>query len=344
MTIRWGILGCGDVCEVKSGPGFQKAEGSELVAVMRRDGARAKDYARRHNVPRSYDDAEKLINDPEVDAVYVATRPGTHLDYALKVAEAGKPCYVEKPMARNATECREMLSAFEKRNVPLFVGYYRRCLPKFEKLKELLDSEAAGSVKEFSYTLMERPPAGMTDENLPWRWKAEESGGGVFLDMGCHALDLLDHLFGPAMDVKGRAKRIGATAKVEDRVELRWTVDNKVKGSARFSFTERDNPEDEFVIVGTKGKLFAPCFQPGPIVIENERGQQELLDIPHPPHVHQPMIQTIVDELRGNGSCPSSGQSALRTSEVMDTALNDYYGGRDDAFWKRPETWPGLKN
>ena len=110
-TIRWGIIGCGDVCEVKSGPGFQKAANSALVAVMRRDGGKAADYAKRHGVPRWYDDAEALIGDPEVDAVYVATPPGSHLEYALRVAAAGKPCYVEKPMARTHAECRRMIGA-----------------------------------------------------------------------------------------------------------------------------------------------------------------------------------------------------------------------------------------
>ncbi len=343
MSIRWGIIGCGDVCEVKSGPGFQKAEGSELVAVMRRNGKLANDFAKRHGVPRAYDSADKLIADPDVDAVYVATRPGTHLDYALRVAAAGKPCYVEKPMARNAAECGVMIDAFKKAGVPLFVGYYRRCLPKYLKLKELIDSGAIGQIREVSYTLLERPPRDMSKDELPWRWQAEESGGGVFLDMGCHALDLLDSLFGQMREVSGRARRLGAVADVEDRVEVRWKTDNGVQGFARFSFTDRDRPEDEFEIVGTKGRIMAPCFQPGPIVVENEIGKRELLDVPHPPHVHQPLIQTIVDELDGKGKCPSTGLSAMRTSEVMDAALMDYYGGRDDAFWERPETWPGRQ-
>src|SRR5277367_2165196 len=98
-TIRWGILGCGDVTEIKSGPGFQKATGSKLVAVMRRNGKLAEDYARRHGVARWYDDVDALIHDPEVDAVYIATPPGVHLEMALKVAAADKPAYVEKPMA-----------------------------------------------------------------------------------------------------------------------------------------------------------------------------------------------------------------------------------------------------
>src|SRR5688500_4072884 len=105
--IRWGIIGCGDVTEVKSGPGFQKARGSALVAVMRRDRAKAEDFARRHGVPRAYTDAEALIADPDVDAVYIATPPSSHRALALQVAAARKPCLVEKPMAMTHDECVE---------------------------------------------------------------------------------------------------------------------------------------------------------------------------------------------------------------------------------------------
>ncbi len=108
QQVRWGIIGCGNVTEFKSGPAFNKAEQSTLVAVMRRDAAKAEDYAKRHQVPRWYSDAQQLINDPEVDAVYIATPPDSHKDYALLVAAAGKICCVEKPMALNTAECIEM--------------------------------------------------------------------------------------------------------------------------------------------------------------------------------------------------------------------------------------------
>ena len=119
---RWGIIGCGDVTEVKSGPALQKATGSALVAVMRRDLSKAQDYARRHGVPRAYNSADALINDPEVDAVYIATPPSSHCALTLAVAAAGKPCLVEKPMAMNHGECRRMIEACAARGVPLWVG------------------------------------------------------------------------------------------------------------------------------------------------------------------------------------------------------------------------------
>src|SRR4030095_5976990 len=152
-TIRWGMIGCGDVTEVKSGPGFQKASHSSLVAVMRRHGELARDYAERHGVPRWYDNAAALINDLEVDAVYIATPPSSHKQYALMCAEAGKPVYVEKPMAVNFEECQAMISAFEVTQIPLFVAYYRRALQRFLKIKELVNSGVIGEVRFVSITL-----------------------------------------------------------------------------------------------------------------------------------------------------------------------------------------------
>ena len=98
-TIRWGMIGCGSVTEVKSGPAYQQTPGFSLHAVMRRDAQKAADYARRHQVPLWFSDADALIQHPEIDAVYIATPPDSHLFYALKVAAAGKICCVEKPMA-----------------------------------------------------------------------------------------------------------------------------------------------------------------------------------------------------------------------------------------------------
>ena len=152
--VRWGIIGCGDVTEVKSGPALQKADNSALVAVMRRDGAKAKDYAERHGVPKWYDDAEALINDPEVDAVYIATPPDSHMSYTLAVAKTGKPVYVEKPMARNFAECQTIIDTGKDTGVPLFAADYWRTLPWFLKIRVLLDSGTVGEVHPLIQTIV----------------------------------------------------------------------------------------------------------------------------------------------------------------------------------------------
>jgi predicted dehydrogenase len=333
-VVRWGIIGCGDVCERKSGPGFRLAEHSALVAVMRRDGAKAADYAKRHGVPRWYDEAEKLIRDPEVDAVYVATPPGSHLEYALHVAAAGKPCYVEKPMARSAGECRRMIEAFERAQLPLFVAYYRRVLPRFVRVKELLDGGAIGRVTGCRYRMSR---LFFANPQPQWRLDATQSGGGVFLDVGSHVIDLLDQLLGDFVECGGSAQTSGAT-QVEDVVALHFRTSKGIVGSASWNFAASAKDE-RLEIDGTEGRLSMEVLGWSPIELSRGGAVVETFEVQDPPHIQQPLIQTIVNELLGRGTCPSTGASAARTSAVMDAALSHFYNGREDEFWTRPQTW-----
>ena len=336
--IRWGIIGCGDVTEVKSGPGFQRAAGSQLVAVMRRQSALAADYARRHGVPRWYDQADALIADPEVDAVYVATPPETHAHYALLVAAAGKPAYIEKPMARHTRECNQMIDAFARAGQKLFVAYYRRCLPRFVQARELLTAGALGRPTEIRLHFSEPRHREAGDA---WRVSALKAGGGLFLDLGSHALDLLDHLFGPLTDVAGWAANLASAAPVEDVVAMSFQTERGIPGTGAWDFASAAH-DDTLEIGGTDGHLSCSIFGNEPLRLETASGRQTI-DRPNPPHVQQPLIQTVVNDLLGRGVCPSTGESARRTSRVMDRVLAAYYGGRDDAFWLRAETWPGRR-
>ena len=145
-AINWGIIGCGDVTEKKSGPAFNKVANSKLIAVMRRDAAKAADYAQRHNVGKWYDDAETLMNDAEINAIYIATPPASHLPYALSALQKGFNVYVEKPVTRNAAEAQQMAEAVKQGNSKLVVAHYRRAVPMFLHVKKLLDDNAIGDV------------------------------------------------------------------------------------------------------------------------------------------------------------------------------------------------------
>lgn len=343
--IRWGIIGCGDVCEVKSGPGLQKAAGSQLVAVMRRNGSLAADFARRHGVPRWYDDARALVSDPEVDAVYVATPPGAHVDGTRLAAAAGKPVYVEKPMARSARECDAMIAACAAAKQKLYVAYYRRALPRFIKARELLDGGALGRLTGLHHRFAS-PGHGGTGAvthggpvQPPWRTSVPDSGGGLLLDLAAHALDLLDFYGGPLQHVSGRAARIATPGEVEDVVTLSFQSAAGVPGTASYNFASRVK-EDLLELSGDAGRLSFSVFGHEPLRLESARGVEEFAFSP-PPHIAQPLIQTVVDDLLGRGTCPSTGETARRTSAVMDRVLAEYYGGRDDAFWARPHSWPG---
>ncbi|GAB2892242.1 Gfo/Idh/MocA family oxidoreductase [Uliginosibacterium flavum] len=318
--IRWGILGCGEVTEVKSGPAFQKAEGSRLVAVMRRNPELAADYARRHGVPRWYDNAQALIDDPEVDAVYVATPPGAHLPLALLCAAAGKPCYVEKPMALNHAESLRMLQAFAQRQLPLFSAYYRRAMPRFQKIRELLLSDAIGAVRYVNLQLHQPPaPEDLDPASQPWRVDPAISGGGRFVDMGSHQLDFLDYLFGPITEVHGVATSHSAALATEDTVSASFRFAGGVLGSGAWCFAAGDKL-DRCEIVGASGRIVFSTFDDAPVSLITAAGEEHF-HIANPAHVQQPLIQSVVDALLGRGECPSSGESAARTDAVIDRIL-----------------------
>lgn len=320
-VIRWGIIGCGDVTEVKSGPGFQKAEHSQLVAVMRRNGKLAEDYAKRHHVPKWYEDAEALIHDPEVDAIYIATPPGFHKEYTLAAAKAGKPIYVEKPMARNHQECLEMNEICANRDIPLFVAYYRRAQPRFLKVKELLDRGVIGTVLTTTSIHLKKPEM-IEDGQLPWRLQPELSGGGLFFDLASHTLDLLDFLVGPIQEVSGHASNQSKLYEAEDMVSGSFLYQSGEQGTGVWCFSAYEN-SDHNEIIGTKGKISFSTFDNVPIRLTTNDGIQEW-EIDQPQHVQQPLIQSIVNELLGSGKSPSSGVSGARTNKVMEQFVKGY--------------------
>jgi 1,5-anhydro-D-fructose reductase (1,5-anhydro-D-mannitol-forming) len=313
-TIRWGMVGCGDVAEVKAGPGFQKAAGSALVAVMRRDAAKAQDFARRHGVARVHPTADDLIDDPDVDAVYIATPPSSHCDLALRVARARKPCLVEKPMAMNHDECMRMVAAFEAARRPLWVAFYRRALPRYLLVRDLLRDEAVGRVTSVQIEVFDRLATG--ERAQAWRFDRSIAGGGLFLDMGSHCMDIVDFLVGPLQDVSGVALNTGGTYRVEDVTVAVFRAGVDAAGSGVWNFNA-DRTFDQIRLVGSGGTIAFPMFTDGDVILVRDGGERRF-QVRNPPHVHQPLIQTIVDELNGCGCCESTGMTAARTAAVMD--------------------------
>ncbi len=319
--VRWGIIGCGNVTEVKSGPAFQKANNSELVAVMRRDAKLAKDYAQRHHVAKWFDDASALINNPDVDAIYVATPPSSHKEFTLATAQAGKPVYVEKPMALNYAECLEMIEACEQANTPLFVALYRRALPRFLKVKQLLDDGIIGEIRTINMCLYKPPSAKDISKESIWRLDPSIAGCGYFCDLAPHMIDLLIYFLGPIKSVSGLTANLGRLYKVEDTVSSVFEFKNGVQGVAQWSFVAKEHL-DRTEIIGSKGKISYSNFGHEPIVLKKDGVGKEFF-IDHPPHIQQPLIQSIVDELTGQGRCPSTGKTAVQTQKVMDKILGN---------------------
>jgi len=323
--INWGIIGCGNVTEVKSGPAFNRVPGSRLLGVMRRDMALAEDYASRHNVAKVYGSSGELINDPEINAVYVATPPGSHKQYALEAIEAGKPVYIEKPMALNYEECAVINEAAARKNIQVFVAYYRRTLPGFLKVKELIDTGAIGNVRHIDLRLFKAPTDDEKAGKLPWRVDPEISGGGHFFDLASHQLDWLDFILGPAEQVKSIVTNHGKLYAAEDFVTASIVFPDNVvvTGSWCFSMSQANNT-DTIDIFGEKGNIRFSCFTFEPITLTNGYGTREYIN-ERPANVQYYLIGEIVKALNGEGASPSTGITAARTSWLMDEIVTEYY-------------------
>jgi predicted dehydrogenase len=318
--IKWGIIGCGDVTEIKSGPGFSKADNSELVAVMRRDAQKAADYARRHNVPRWYTDANDLINDPQVDAVYVATPPLYHLEYTMASLKAGKPVYVEKPMTLNAEDARKMTEAEAFYNSRLSVAHYRRALPLFIKIKELLDAGAIGDVRFVNLKMLQPHNSDLiTKTHDNWRVNPEVSGGGLFHDLAPHQLDLMLFYFGKVKSYHGLAVNQAAHYPADDLVTGEILFENNVIFQGLWCFTVAPQEKtDQIEIVGSKGTIRFAVFGQEYYEI-SIGGKTERFEIATPEHIQQPMIQKVVNYFLGKEVNPSTATTGLEVMSIIDS-------------------------
>lgn len=319
--IQWGMIGCGNVTEKKGGaPAINNVAHSKLIAVMARQAAKAKDYAQRHDVPAWYDNVDDLINDPDVNAIYIATPPDVHLEYTRKALQAGKPVYVEKPMARNFAECEEMNRISRETGVPVFVAYYRRTLPYFVKLKELTDQKIVGDVRLINIALHWQPYEEETGENPKPRWRVfpEISGGGHFHDLASHQFDFLEYAFGKIKQAKGIVRNQANLYKADDIVVANFEFESDILGSGTWCYTvNKEQRTDQGQIIGSKGKITFSFFESSIIKVETASGTVEY-NLPYPPHVQQPLLESIVKQLRGEGKCPSTGVTGARANFIMD--------------------------
>lgn len=319
-TIQWGIIGCGDVTELKSGPAFNKVGHSRLVAVMRRDASKAEDYARRHNVPKWYSDADRLINDPEINAIYVATPPSSHEEYTSKALKAGKPVYVEKPMSVNAASAERMANLAEEAGQKLVVAHYRRGQILFQKIKQLIEDKHIGNTL-FCRSEISKRPLSRDDLQLPktaWRVNPELAGGGLFHDLSPHQLDLALFFFGEIEKTTGFASNQGNGYMADDMVSASVLFKNGVHFNGTWCFNVAPADErDECEIIGTKGKIIFSFFEQKPlrVVIEGKTTEYRFEALRH---VQQPMIGMVVNYFRGHGANPCSAPEGVQVMKMID--------------------------
>lgn len=324
--LRWGFIGCGEVTEKKSGPAFSEVEGSSVVAVMSRNAHRAQRYAESHHIPKWYTDAQQLIDDPQVNAVYIATPPSSHATFAIMAMKAGKPAYVEKPLASSYEDCARVNRVSEETGVPCFVAYYRRYLPYFQKVHEIVKRGVIGNVMnvQVCFAVPPRELDASTGSNLPWRLQPDIAGGGYFYDLAPHQLDLLQHMFGVITEARGFCANRAGLYEAEDSVSACFEFENGLPGSGSWCFVAHESArEDNIQLTGDKGSLSFSVFDYSPIQLHTSSGT-ETITVENPPHVQFPLIKNVVEHLQGLAVCECTSVSATPVNWVLDRILGKF--------------------
>jgi predicted dehydrogenase len=324
--VKWGFIGCGEVTEKKSGPAFAEVAGSKVTAVMSRSDRRARSYAERHGIPRWYTDAQELIDDPDVNAVYVATPPSSHATFAIMAMKAGKPVYVEKPLAATYDDCARINRISEQTGVPCFVAYYRRYLPYFQRVKQIVEQGGIGKVisVQVRFAVPPRELDYAHPENLPWRLKADIAGGGYFYDLAPHQIDLLQDMFGMILEARGICANRGGLYQAEDSVSAVFQFENGLPGSGSWCFVGHESARnDRILIIGNQGSLSFSVFNYSPIEVHTSDGTQRI-EVPNPQYVQYPLIKNVCEHLQGRGICTATSVSATSINWVMDRILGKY--------------------
>ncbi len=325
-NIKWGFIGCGDVVERKSGPAFSESEGSSVVAVMSRGERKARSYAERHRIARWYTDAQELIDDAEVNAVYIATPPSSHATYAIMAMKAGKPVYVEKPLASNYEDCARINRISEQTGVPCFVAYYRRKLPYFEKVRQIVERGVIGNVVnvQVRFAVPPREEDYGRDNQLPWRVQPDIAGGGYFYDMAPHQLDFLQQLFGVIVEARGICANRGGLYKAEDTVNACFQFENGLSGSGSWCFVAHESArEDRIHLIGNRGAVSFSVFDYQPIHLYTMSGEENFA-VPNPPYVQAPLIRNVIEHLQGISLCDSTCEAATPVNWVLDRILGKF--------------------
>ena len=321
--INWGFIGCGEVTEKKSGPAFNEVEGSQVVAVMSRSENKARSYAERHHVRKWYTDASELIEDPDVNAVYIATPPSSHATFAIMAMRAGKPCYIEKPLASSYDDCIRINRISEQTGVPCFVAYYRRYLPYFQKVKEIIESGTIGNVVnvQVRFSVPPRDLDFQSGKEMPWRLQPDIAGGGYFYDLAPHQIDLLQNLFGVITRAHGYPANRAHLYQAEDTLSACFFFESGIPGSGSWCFVGHESAKEDCIeVIGEKGSLSFSVFTYQPIEVITSEGKNSIT-VPNPPYVQLPLIKNVIEHLQGIGKCDCTSVSATAVNWVLDRVL-----------------------
>jgi predicted dehydrogenase len=313
--VGWGLVGCGDISRKRVAPALRDLENCELVAVSRADAARAESFAAEFGAKRWHADWRDLIEDPEVEAVYVATPVRLHAEQAVAAAEAGKHVLCEKPLALTVAECERMNAAAEANGVLLGVAYYRRFYPAVERVKQILDSGEMGVPVLAQLNAFERfDPA----PDNPRRWLLDKghSGGGPMFDFGCHRVEVLLNLFGEVTAVRALLGNVLFEREVEDTACALLQFGRGTQGVISVTHAARE-PQDTLEIFGSEGSIRIDVLNEGRMHVRTKDGERFESRPPHP-NLHLPLVEDFARAVLEGGRPRVDGRTGQKVSEILE--------------------------
>ncbi len=316
QVVRWGIIGVGNVAEFKSGPALMQAPGSTVVAVMRRDAEKARDFAVRHGIPRWYIDIDALLADPEVDAVYVASPHHLHLAHVTRAAQAGKAILCEKPVGVSTAEAQTVVDACRAASVPLSVAYYRRYWPVVQEMRRLLADGAIGEVVQARVQLADHY---LPDPQRTWLTEPEQAGGGALANAGSHWIDLVRYLMGDVVEVTAACAGHFGGFKTEDTIGVQMRLASQALVSLNVTLCS-PAAVNEFDIAGTEGRLFAGPLSDGRLMLQRGNREPEALHFPRSDAAHMELVTEVVRRLSAGEPSPIPGEEAVAVWQIMAAA------------------------
>lgn len=305
-TYNWIVIGIGDITKRRVIPAIQAEPRSRLYGLVTRDPAKAAPFQ-----AQTWTTLEEALADPNVDAAYIGTPVFLHASQTIQALRADKHVLCEKPMAMSEAEARTMLQAAEQNGKQFGVAYYRRCYPKVQRAKQLLDAGAIGKP-----VLAELTCHGWFDGSGSRSWLVDpaKAGGGPLFDIASHRIDVLNFLFGQPLRVSAHLSSVVHRYAVEDNATVMIEYANGVRGIVDVRWHSHV-VRDECRIRGTDGEIEMSPLNGPDLVFPG--GREDL-----PPHInlHYPIIENFVDTLEGTAPLLSTGASAFWTDWVTEQA------------------------
>jgi predicted dehydrogenase len=318
--VKWGLVGCGDISRKRVAPALLQLENSHLIGISRAHVDRLAEFALEFSVQRTFRDWRKLIDDSEIDAVYVATPVNLHAPITISAADAGKHVLCEKPMAISTSECDEMIAACRRNSVQLGIAYYRHFYPVLKRIRELIQSGEIGQpviVQMNAFEFYNPSP----DDPRYWFLKKEYAGGGPMFDFGCHRIQVLVDLLGPIKETRSSLKRLVFEREVEDTATA--ILEFASGTQATITVTHAANEaQDTLDIYGTEGSIRVENLNGGTIQIITDSSRREEA---HPPHsnLHEPLIDDFATAILEERSPAVGGEQGREVNRILSEIYGD---------------------